>query len=106
MDEELNKLKMQRLELLEHGEGLPTTSDDQKIDNGSCENLGNDSQVQFVGRASRSAPNVVMNFMTKVYKKQAEDERFLVHVQDLSRSQWGSTDDPACPRAGISDHEA
>ena len=34
------------------------------------------------GGASRSTPNVVMNFMTKVYKKQAEKERFFVHVQD------------------------
>ena len=35
-----------------------------------------------VGGANRSTPNVVMNFMTKVYKKQAEKERFFVHVQD------------------------
>ena len=35
-----------------------------------------------VGGASRSTPNVVMNFMTKVYKKQAEEERFFVPVKD------------------------
>ena len=34
------------------------------------------------GGASRSTPNVVMNFMTKVYKKHAEIESFFVHVQD------------------------
>ena len=35
------------------------------------------------GGRSRSTPNEVMNFMTKVYKKQAEEERLFVHVQDL-----------------------
>ena len=36
----------------------------------------------MIGGASRSTPSVVMNFMIKVYKKQAEDEKFFVHVQD------------------------
>ena len=34
------------------------------------------------GGACQSTPNIVMNFMTKVHKKQAEEERFFVHVQD------------------------
>ena len=34
------------------------------------------------GGANRSTPNVVINFMTKVYKKQAEEERFSVPVKD------------------------
>ena len=34
------------------------------------------------GGANRSTPNVVMNFMIKVYKKQAEKESVFVHVQD------------------------
>ena len=34
------------------------------------------------GGANRSTPNVFLNFMTKVYKKQTEKERFFVHVQD------------------------
>ena len=38
--------------------------------------------MQVKGGASRSTPNVVMNFMTKVYKKQAEKEKFFVRVQD------------------------
>ena len=42
--------------------------------------------------------------MTKVYKKQAEEQRCSVHVQD--RVGFSTTDDAACPRAGISDHEA
>ena len=58
------------------------------------------------GGGNRSTPNVMMNFMTKVYKKQAEKERFFVQRTGPDRCQWCSTDDPACPRARISDHEA
>ena len=46
MDQELNKLKMQSWNLMSMVKGV-TTSDEQKIDNGSCENLMNDSQMQY-----------------------------------------------------------
>ena len=55
---------------------------------------------------SRSTPNVVMNFLANVYKKQAEEERFLCARRGPGRCQWGGTDDPACPTAGFRYHEA
>ena len=39
-----------------------------------------------------------MNFMTKVYKKPAEEERFFVHVQDRGKlSLRGLADPPPSP---------
>ena len=55
------------------------------------------------GGANRSTPNMAMNFMTKVYKKLAEEERFFVHVQDWVGVSGAVRE---CSRAGISDHEA
>ena len=52
-----------------------TTSDEQKIDKRFMREVGERQPDAVIGGASRSTPNVVMNFMTKVYKKPAEEER-------------------------------
>ena len=44
--------------------------------------LGERQPDAVIGGASRSTPDVVMNFMNKAYKMQADEERFFVHVQD------------------------
>ena len=78
MDEELTKLKMQNWGFV----SMVKVYDFRRaIDR--CEHLANDSLIQFFGGANRSTSNVVMNFMTKVNKKQAkQEERFFVLVQD------------------------
>ena len=44
--------------------------------------LGEGQPDAVTAGASRSTPNVVMNFMINVYKKQVEEEGFSVHEQD------------------------
>ena len=80
MDEELNKLKMQNWNfmIMVKGYDFRRAEDRQRL----MRELGRRQPDAVIGGASRSTPNVVMNFMTKVYKTQAEEERFFVHVQD------------------------
>ena len=104
MDDELNKLKMQNWNFMSMVKGYDfrREKDRQRF----MRELEERQPDAVFGGANRSTPNVVMNFMTKVYKKQAEKERFFVHVQDRIGVNGCSADDPACPRARISDHEA
>ena len=93
MDEELKKLKMQSWNFMSMVKGFDV--------------LREKDRQRFIRElGSRSTPNVVMNFMTKNTRSKQRRRGFFVHVQDWIGVQWGSTDDPACPRAGISDHEA
>ena len=80
MDEELNKLKMQSWNFMSmvRGYDFRRAKDRQRF----MAELWERQPDAVRGGASRSTPNVVMNFMSKVYKKQAEEERFFVHVQD------------------------
>ena len=80
MDEALNKLKMQNWSFMSMVKGYDfrRAKDRQRL----MRELEEQQPDAAKGRASRSTPNVVMNFMTKVYKMQAEEERFFVHVQD------------------------
>ena len=80
MDGELNKLKMQNWNFMSMVKGYDfrREKDRQRF----MRELEERQPDAVFGGASRSTPNVVMNFMTRVYKKQAEKERFFVHVQD------------------------
>ena len=42
--------------------------------------LGERQPDTIIEGASRSTPNVMMNFMTSVYKEEAKEERFFVHT--------------------------
>ena len=81
MDEELNKLKMQSWNFMSmvNGYDFRRAKDRQRF----MRELGERQPDAVTGGASRSTQNVVMNFMTKVYKKQAEEESSPVHVQNL-----------------------
>ena len=80
MDDELNKLKMQNWNFMSMVKGYDfrREKDRQRF----MRELEERQPDAVFGGANRSTPNVVMKFMTKVYKKQAEKERFFVHVQD------------------------
>ena len=80
MDDELNKLKMQNWNFMSMVKGYDFRrgKDRQRF----MRELEERRPDAVFGGANRSTPNVVMNFMTKVYKKQAEKERFFVHVKD------------------------
>ena len=75
MDEELNKLKMQSWNFMSmvKGHDFRRAKDPQPF----MRELGERQPDAVTGGASRSTQNVVMNFMTKVYKKQAEEESSL-----------------------------
>ena len=75
MDEELNKLKMQSWNFMSmvNGYDFRRAKDRQRF----MRELGERQPDAVTGGASRSTQNVVMNFMTKVYKKQAEEESSL-----------------------------
>ena len=80
MDDELNKLKMQNWNFMSMVKGYDFRREkDRQLFMRELEERQPDA---VFGGANRSTPNVVMNFMTKVYKQQAEEERFFVHVQD------------------------
>ena len=75
MDQELNKLKMQSWNFMSmvNGYDFRPAKDPQRF----MRELGERQPDAVTGGTSRSTQNVVMNFMTKVYKKQAEEERVL-----------------------------
>ena len=79
MDEELNKLKMQSWNIMSMVKSYDfrRAKDRQRF----MRQLDERQPDAVIGGASRSTPNVAMNIMTKVYKKQAEEERF-VHLHD------------------------
>ena len=80
MDEELNKLKVQNSNFMSTATGHdPRRAKDPRR---FMRELDERRPDAVIGGATRSTLNVVMNFMTKVYKKQADEERFCVHVQD------------------------
>ena len=75
MDEELNKLKMQSWNFMSmvNGYDFRRAKDRQRF----MRELGERQPDAVTGGATRSTQNVAMNFMTKVYKKQAEEENSL-----------------------------
>ena len=79
MDGELNKLRVQNWNFMSMVKGYDfrRAKDRQWF----MRELDKRQLDAVIGGASRSTPNVVTNFMTKVYNMQ--EERFFVHVQDL-----------------------
>ena len=67
--------------------------------------LGERQPDAVTGGASRSTLDVVVNFMTKVYKKPAEEEGFFVHAQDRVGVN-GVVRMVQQSGSGINDHEA
>ena len=102
MEDELNKLKVQNWNFMSMVKDYDFRR--EKDREWFMQELEERQPDAVFRGAKRSTPNVVMNFTTKVYKKQAEKE-VLRAGTGPDRCQWGGTDDPACARARISDHE-